>query len=392
MPETEEHLRNRLAEASDPTERLDLMIELAYKTRQSDPVGARKLVSNVLRIAKARNDTHRMTRSTTILGLCEQSLANYSTALKRFKQAMTLAETLNDRTLQPDIHYGFGIAYTSSGNYHQALESLKLALKLAREEGLDRSLGYIHNGIAMVYGRLTDYTRALEHFRQSLESFEALQDSVGQAIVLNNAGTVYLALRDLNPAFESFSQSNNLAMAINDVRSQAYSLSNLGEVLHLQEKPREAEEYYIHALELSRILGDRYLEANILSSIAALQITKSDGDFEIALKFSQQAMEIAEEMGQNTLWHHMVRTGEIYYYRKEYERAIEFYNKALEGTREQGDRLTEYQILFGLSECYEAIGDVAEAFRCHKLYSILKEEVIGQQQQEMMQFRMRMEM
>jgi tetratricopeptide (TPR) repeat protein/DNA-binding CsgD family transcriptional regulator len=384
------HLRERLAHATGQIEKIDLMIELAGVTQRSDPSGARKLASKALRMARANNQSARVARSLVILGLCEYIQSNYPAALKRFKQTLSLAEELGDATLKARAHYGFGITYVNLRDFPRAMEALTTALGLTEAVELH---GKIHNGIGMILARLSDYSGALEHHRQSLEIFGTLQDLTGEALTLNNMGCVYLALGDNEAAYESFARSNALATTIGDVRSQAYTVVNLGDILHSQGKLEEALEHYARGLDLCRTLGDASLEANTLSSMAAIQIGKSDGDLDAAFDYCRQALEIVERTGEGTLWQHTVRLGEIHYYRKEYDQAIEQYAKALEGTHAQGDRFSEYQILLYLSECHEAMGDVAEAFRYYQLHTQLKEEVVGQQQQhEMMQFRIRMEM
>jgi tetratricopeptide (TPR) repeat protein/DNA-binding CsgD family transcriptional regulator len=393
MPDIEEQLRRQLAEISDPVEKLDLMIELAYKTRRSDPPAAQRLATKSLRLARARNDRSRIAQSTLVLGFCEYFQASYSIALKRFQQAMKLAEELHDTGMQARSHYGLGITYTNIRDFPPAIEALSQALQLAEAHTITDLLGHIHNGMGMVFAGLSDFTRARRHYRQGLEIFEALHDSAGELLILNNIGWVYKVLGDDEEALDSFLRSNSLAVANNDLRAQAHTLLNIGDLLHRQGKPTEALEYFTHALELSKVLANTYVEAYALSAMGAIHINKSDGDLDAAFSFCQQAVEIAQQTGEAVIWQYMVRVGEVHHARMEYDRALEYYNKALEGVRAQGDRFSEYQILSRLSQCYEDTGSTAEAFSYHKLYTQLKEEVAGrQQQQELMQFRIRMEM
>jgi tetratricopeptide (TPR) repeat protein/DNA-binding CsgD family transcriptional regulator len=392
MPDTEEQIRNRLAETSDPIEKLDLTIELANKMLRKDPASSRELASRVLRIARAKKDTLRMAQSTTVLGFCEYYQTNYPLALKQFQQAMLIAEKLDDVRIPTRIHYGLGIIYVSMRDFPRAMEELTHALELSEADGPVELQGYIQNAIAMAFVFLSDFTRAFEYFRQALNCFESLHDESGEAMILNNMGRAYMSLGDLQQAFESFVRSNALTITSDDVRTRAYTLVSLGDVLRRQEKYNEAMGHYTQALDLSRVVGDTHLEAMALSIMGAIHLLKSDRDLDAAFGLCQQALEIAERTRDGSLWQHTIRIGEVLYARKEYDRALEYYNKALEGMRTQGDRFSEYQILLNISECYEAMGDVVEAFTYHKLYTSLKEEVVGQQKQrEMMQFRMRVE-
>jgi tetratricopeptide (TPR) repeat protein len=368
------------------------MIEHADTERRSDPAGARKLALKALRLARANNDTLRMARSTTILSFCEYFLANYPMALKRFHEAAILSGNLNDVTIQARINYGLGLTYTRTGEFPQAMEALRHALELVESHNLAELLGHVHNGIAMVFARLSDFPGALEHYRLGLVSFEAIQDSAGESLVLNNLGITYLSLGDVEQAFESFVRSNALAIANNDVSTQAYTMINLGDILHRKGQLDEALQHYTRALEFGRVLGDTHLESITLVAIGAIQILMRDGDLDAAYRFCQQAVEIAARTDDASIWGHIVWVGEVQYARGEYTQALASYNRALEGVRRLGDRFSESQILSRISQCYEAIGDMAEEFRYYKLYTMLKEEVVGQQQQqEMMQFRIRRE-
>jgi tetratricopeptide (TPR) repeat protein/DNA-binding CsgD family transcriptional regulator len=393
MPDSIEELQQRLAGTTDTIEKLDLMIELAYKTRRSDPAGAHRLASKALRLARSRKDALRIARCTMILGFCEYFQADYSIALERFQQASELAEKSSDALVNARIHYGLGITYLGIVDCPKAMESLRHALDLVEADRLAELLGHVHNGIAMVYARLSDFPKALEHYRRSLEGFEVVHDTAGAAMVFNNIGNAYRTLGHFEPAAESFARSNALAIENNDLRTQGATTVNLGELLHRQGKPEEAIVQYLRALELSKVLDDADLEAKVLSSMGSIHINKIDGDLDAAYSLCQQAVEIAERIENGMLWQFKVRVGEVHHARMEYDRALECYNRALEGVRAQGDRFSEYQILSRLSLCYEEMGELAEAFRYHKLYMTLKEEVVGQQQQEeMMQFRLRMEL
>jgi tetratricopeptide (TPR) repeat protein/DNA-binding CsgD family transcriptional regulator len=312
--------------------------------------------------------------------------------LKRFQEAARLSSGLGDAMIEARINYGFGLTYTRIGELPQAIDALMHALELVEAHQLAELQGHVHNGIAMAFARLGDFSRALEHYRRGLVSFEALQDEAGESLVLNNIGITYLSLGDIDKAFESYVRSNELAIANNDIATQAYTLINLGDILHRQGKLERASEHYVHALELSRTLGDTHLESVSLAAIGSIQIQKHDGDLDAAYSFCQQAVEIAERTEDSSVWGHILRIGEVHYARAEYEQALECYNRALEGTHTQGDRFSEYQILLRIAECYEAIGNIAEELRYYKLYTTLKEEVVGQEQQrEMMQFRIRLE-
>lgn len=382
MSTTIEQLQQQLANVSDPIEKIDLMLALATQQQRADPADARKLATMALRMSRSRKDKARMARSCAILGLNEYYRSDYQKSLERYRQGLLHCEEIDDPVITARCHQGIGVTWTNIGNYTEAFNALTQAREQAESvesaEATDL-LGFIQNSLGVLYTSVGDFTRATEHLFRSLEIHERSGNRTGIIFAASNIGFIYNALGDPERARIQFIRAAELAILSEDKRSETSATINLGISLQQLGKTDEALRHYQRAIDLAETIEDYAAQSFALICIAGLH--NQNGWFQSGMEFATAAFEIAERTGDASQWQYLTLIGELYMGLGNREEALSTMIRALEGLRSVGDRETEYQIHKDLARYYEITGDLAEAFNHHKLYTQIREEVVGQQQQ-----------
>ncbi len=245
-----------------------------------------------------------------------------------YQKLINVIPQINDRDELAKTYSALGARemnaerYTSALNYYLSIDSIYAADGIS-----NRSRAMALENIGGLYGNLKD-TLTLEYFNRSKEMYASIEDIEGLNSISLSLGSHYLrigndrlALREFMECREFFEEYQN-----EEYLSRLY-LGLLSCHLNLDQIDR-AEKYQ-----------------NKLSSL---------------LSSNEQSMFLSS---------YNIYSGELYYHKNEYQKAIEYYLAGLDSYTEE--KTMTYEGLKGITKTYEAQGDYKNAYR----YSILKSEL-----------------
>jgi tetratricopeptide (TPR) repeat protein/DNA-binding CsgD family transcriptional regulator len=372
-------LQRDLAAATDPAERIDLMIDIIGRTNHETPRDARKLASRALRIARSIGDGGRIGKSLTCIGICESELGNYASALEWFEKARPVCEESGAQDGLRATMHGMGIIHCNLGDYARAVECFEQTLEIARATGARGREANALNALGWVGLNLGDYSRALEYFLMADELLAGLDDPVVACDVSLNIGVVYAELGAAEKARGYYHRSLAIAEASNSRSLRISPLINLGNLLTKISENEGALDYYAQALELARDLGLRHGEMFALTNIGALHLDA--GRHEPALGYLREALPIAQAIEDAAAWRIIFMIGRSHAERKEFPEALDWLTRALDGSRALEFLDNEVRVHETLSALYEDLGDAARSLDHYKQFAAIREKLFGQQQQ-----------
>ena len=176
----------------------------------------------------------------------------------------------------------FGNAYQTKGEFKSAMEYYERAYKLAEQKGFKKLLPGILGNIALVYMNQGNYPLALEEFYKELEGGEALNDKLLVISSLNNIGTIDFYQGKMNEAAEAYEKVLKISEEMRDTSNMVLALNNLGEVSLEQNDPGKA------LIQLKRAHYFATLK-NVSDILVA--VNNSLGDSYNRLDSTQKAME-----------------------------------------------------------------------------------------------------
>ncbi|MDB5033944.1 MAG: tetratricopeptide repeat protein [Chlorobi bacterium] len=391
MNEIVDELQRRLAEATDPAERIDLMIGIIAKTSHEAPGDARKLAAKALRIARSLGDGARVARSMNCVGICEFQMGDKRSSYKWHQRAEEVArECGSDDGMRVAAH-GMGMVHGADGEHARAIECFERSVELAHIIGARSKEANGLSALGCIYLESGNYGRALEHFLRAGEILAGSDEPVIACDIAMNTGIVYAELGDREKACEHYREALDMARSAGSRALQISPLTNLGNILFEQGDSAGALEHYRHALELSAGLGDGGKDLYALMNIGFLYL--DTGAHDMALQVLREALPIARELDNAATWRIVFGIGRCHAELKEYPAAFEWLGNALEGSRRFDQPETEVRVHETLSISHEALGDVAKSLEHFKLMAELKERLWGRDQQRMVaRLRVREEM
>lgn len=190
-------------------------------------------------------------------------------ALRLLDQARTLVESVPLRACQLAFHEGWG--YNFLGDHLEALKKFSEALALAEQLKHQEEIWRIHNGMGMAYQGMGQYGEALHHYRQSLVICQSISNMNGLFAAQLNLASLHYEIDDLDSAEDLLNQALGLD-------TSTVTAENLGEAAllqaHLHSRHSRFQDALLGcraALEYARQLNFGHLEIQALIAVARCQ-------------------------------------------------------------------------------------------------------------------------
>ena len=322
--------------------------------------------------------------------------ANISIILsKRIKYAKGLSEAYKNK----------GVIFYVKGNLDSSIVFYNKSFEIKSQIKDSLGLASVYTNIGLVNEAKGDYKNCLENYLKALKIFESLDDKDKLAKVFNNIGSVYFkhpkTKENLDNALSYFEKSLKIREELNDKKGIGSSLYSVGLIyftygasiykdvdkVKAKENLEKALLYFERSLKIRREINDKSGIALTLTNIGSA-VYASRNNMNEAEKFYKQALEIEAEIGDkkgivSTLFNMAYMAMEA----KDYNKALDVYNKSLIASREIGLRDFELNNYDGLATVYERLNNFKEALFFYKKYAELKDSLlnfeIGKQMSEM---------
>jgi predicted ATPase/class 3 adenylate cyclase len=348
----------------------------------------KKILEEIITLSKDINDKSRLSDGYIKQGELLSVVGEYQKAKEICQSALTLKREIGDKVGEGKALRGMGFINWRSADYNDALKYHKEALRVHREVGSSEAEGFELISLGEVYRKLGQYEDALSHLHEAFNLHRAEGIVTGQNVSAFNIGNVYGEMGDYEKCAEYYQECWRIIKESGFRSFRAYSHLvvpiSLANVYSRLGNYDDSLQYYADALDISRGLGDKTEEGNILSYIAATYNIL--GEYGESINRYKEALEIYRELGdmeaEGAVLNHI---GNIYrQYLNDYREALSFYKKSLDIAKKNGDEDAARSILnnlgvvnwnLGLHD--EALAHYHEALEiCRKVGNIIGEGVI----------------
>ncbi len=193
------------------------------------------------------------------------------------QKALEVAKKINDSLLIARAYFGLGTVYNGKDDYEKALENLLMSYKIVQDiykndtVANTQRLAFIANNVGIVYNRLGNADKALEYYNKSLNLKSRLNDSLAVANALNNIGLIYSNKREFEKARKYYEKSLEIKKKFKDKFVIAETEYNIFELLILENKYKEALDFY-NVMESNFTILDARTQLLLLNSLASIYI------------------------------------------------------------------------------------------------------------------------
>jgi class 3 adenylate cyclase len=307
--------------------RLKAMQQLAWRTVFERPDSGLALAHRQLELAVKAGDDKAKYEAYTTLAVGSSMKSDYTAGLSYLQQGLETARGMNDRRREANTYSNMSNVYRNLGDLPLALEHLQKSLRIDNELGNTEGLAGTYNNIGTIHTELGDLPKALEQYQRSAGLYAQLDNTKGRAQALMNLGATHLEMGERTKALEEFLESLALYRAMGRKLEVGMAFNNLGRTYGELGRDREAFAALDSAFALFDALGSRR------------QLARNHYYKGIILLARGNAFGARVECGKGL---ELARAAALPQQRKECSAC--------------------------LMEAYEALGDLANAFRAQKEY------------------------
>lgn len=254
-----------------------------------------------LKLAVAKNDTFYMSYFLDQAGELNRQDGNYDLALDQLKKCLRVKVGWKDLKDLSITHNNLGKTYFNKGQYDLAIEQFIHALKLMEKSGNKMGRAYYLSNIASTYDQQKNYVKAMDYYSRSLQLKIELGDSASFASIYQNLGILSFNLNDLELSTTYFNQSLKISRELGIPDKIVRTLSCLGRNYIQRKEYDRAKQALLEAFSISQkeTSIEATNKANLLVNLGMLHTQTSD--YASALKFNQQAIDLATTIGATEL-------------------------------------------------------------------------------------------
>jgi signal transduction histidine kinase len=289
-------------------------------------------------------------------------------------RAFELGKTLDyKKNLSRPLSF-IGLAYNIKGDYKEALQFHQQAIEMATEQNDSIQLGHGYNNLGRMFFDGGDQVRSITNFFRAKEIFEALGDKSGLAYVYRSLASVYKAENDFSNAIKMSDKAYEFRRELGEKRGIISSLTELGLIYQLMDDMRSALDKFSQAEVLAQHENDKVTQAEVLMAIAEIKLAQ--GNIKEALENSREVLAtISENTNQPLFIRASFVEARYLFMSRQYTSAISLLQKILTLSRNSGNLVHELEALKLIAECYDMLGDRAQALSFKDDYKLINEKL-----------------
>ncbi|MDM8159625.1 tetratricopeptide repeat protein [Labilibaculum sp. K2S] len=210
-------------------------------------------------------------------------------------------------------------------------QALQLAIQYDIRKELPRLYGFI--GVVQLH-YLYKTKESIPYLHRALEYSLQQKDSVQLAYSYNNLGDLYLLTGNIPLALKFSEYSLQIFNILNHSAGKSYAYVNMGLVYREKKDFDLALDYFEKAKSLWKELGDELGMGSVTMEIARTYEAK--GDIDVAMTYYQQSYQ--KSLGSSNVRYAafcLSGMANIFYLKKEYNKAFDYYQKALKLDQER---------------------------------------------------------
>jgi len=205
-----------------------------------------------------------------------------------------------------------------------------------------------------------EYIEALESFQESLSIFEQINDETGTANILNNMAAIYGEQGNEEKGLEYSLRSLSISEKLGNKLRILSALNTIGSIYFSKLATRDkALDYLLRALPLCEEIGDSVALGTISENIG--EIYQEKKEFDKAIRYYEKSIKALGNTANASFAYNGI--GKVYEKQGNYNQALLYNNKALQIAEELGSKPNMVRALYGLGNIYVGLKDYKTALK-----------------------------
>lgn len=292
-------LLTELPKAKTEKQKAMLLNDLCNSYGQLDAKKAIQYGESALNLAQKNGWKDVLSRSYNLLGMNNQRIKNYDSAIDYYLKALKINEEANNKKNVASLTAIIGSLYYSKKDNSNALDYYLRATNYNEEIGNKKALLVLYSNIGNVYNDMSNVPKALEYLLKSYDLNETAGNQQAVASIATNIATIYKTQN--NPkAIDYFLKSFSINETLNNVKGQALNANSIGSLYFAKENYSKALEYYSKSQTSFEQIGNKEGIARNIGNIGIAylemaQETKNTNERQQSLQQAIDKLETAVE-------------------------------------------------------------------------------------------------
>lgn len=286
-------------------------------------------------------------------------------------------DSTTNKALLSSVYNTLGLNYWKLGELDSALVFLEKSAAIRRELNNPRSIGIAYNNLGVLYWKKGNYERAYLNYSQALEYREKAKDFKGVVLVLNNLGLIYQRLKYYDFSEEAIRKALRIADSINYDFGIGYSHRRLANLCLEQEKYDcfyENANKAVKIFEASKSIDDI---GEIYNDFGRYYVGKKQ--FPKAVEYYEKSLEISIQIKDKFLQaNSLFYLGELNYKTGNFNKAISNSNQSLELSIAKDYRVISGNNYLNLSNIYKEQNNNTQSLFYLEKYLQIKDSILNQ--------------
>ncbi|WP_298510811.1 sensor histidine kinase [uncultured Kordia sp.] len=356
----------------DDTTKVNYLNGLASKYKYTDSI-ARFYASEAKRISEKISYSKGLSKSLYRLGSLEKRKENYQEAETYYLASLNIRE--KNKNLRGIVFTNIQLSqvYQEMRVYEKAIQHGKGALETCLLINDEEVLALTYHVLATIYEDVNDYSASLRAYHNSIKIHEKMGDEASLADLYLSIGKLYTTLKKKHQAREYLNKSEFLNKKLKDYSSLASIYLSMGVNFAEEKKLDSALIFYHKSLSIKDSLNLNSKEA-IYNNIGVVHQEKEE--FELAEEFFLKSIETAKENDNEIqLLDTYLNLGIINRKQNKNQEALKFYNQSYALAKKYNKDLDRLNILMGIAETYEHLGDYKNASLFNERHIELRDSI-----------------
>ena len=255
---------------------MSYMVEGRVLYRKAKYDSSLYVLNKGLTIANELNDSTLQSIAFLNLGNAYSYMGNHPSATEYYFKGLSIEEKLNPQLLIQWYFNNLGVVFTTQKNYQKGLEYFLKSKKVSEKNGNLKSRDMLLNNIGWVYMLIDKKDSALFFLKQSLSISETSKDKYVLTLCLHNLAELFIKLKQYDSSYQYAIRSYEVSKQYGYRDQMVANLQTLGNLRLEQKRYDDAENYLLQGITLSKKIGAKTLIIGVSSLLARLYEEKKD--------------------------------------------------------------------------------------------------------------------
>lgn len=345
---------------NNDTGKVNLINKIAYTTYANNSNQSLEYAQESYNLSKELNYTKGQAESLWLQGI-SIAKSNPEKSIILFKNALHLAKEIGNMQGVAKYTNTIGTVYYAKGQDSLAIECYNTAIEIARKNNYTQELGKYYFNLSIAHSRMGKIDLANKGYSQAINVFESINDKSSAAMCYNSLGNLYTSQSNFLLALECYHKGLTIREETRDTNAIAKSLISIGGIYLTQKNYTKALEYNHKAVEIAKKSNDKHTIAGGLLNIGSIYLETNDRR---SIDFFDKALEISKELKIISLQIAIyLNYGELYYNLSELDKSFKSFENALELSDIVKQKSTTSFAKLQIAKIYFAKNDLSNALK-----------------------------